>query len=49
MKKNCLLLQQIGIPKKLCPLYYIVVVIVDGQFAAYALKIYITCRKDGNW
>ena len=27
--------------KKICPLYYIVVVIVDGQFDAYALKIYI--------
>ena len=44
MKKNCLRLQQIG-----NNIDYNVVVIVDGQFAAYALKIDITCRKDGNW
>ena len=40
--KNGPLLQQISIQKHFCPLYYIVIVIVDGQFAAYALKyIYI--------
>ena len=46
IKKNFRLLQQISI-KKNCPLYYIVIVNVDEQFAAYALKIYIyNCRKD---
>ena len=32
--------------KKFCPLYYIVIVIVDEQLAAYALKIYHNCKKD---
>ena len=31
--------------KKKFPLYYIVIVIVDGQFAAYAPKIYITAER----
>ena len=32
--------------KNFCLLYYIVIVIVDGQFAAYALKYIYNCRKD---
>ena len=48
IKKNFLLLEQISI-KKNCPLYYIVIVIVDGQFAANALKIYITAERLRNW
>ena len=32
--------------KKISSLYYIVIVIVDGEFAAYAIKMYHNCRKD---
>ena len=45
-KKNCPLLQQISIENKFCPLHYIVIVIANEQFTAYALKIYHNCRKD---
>ena len=34
--------------EKFCPLYYNVIVIVDGHFAAYALKIYITAERWGT-
>ena len=48
IKKTCPLLQQISI-KKIGPLYYIAIVVVDGQFAAYAVKTYIAAERMRNW